>query len=73
MDAIQLKKVLSILKVHWALQAKHTHGHSVGGITYIIDGVAKPVAVVGDAIFAGSMGGGMISYEDAYGLIAKKP
>ena len=47
------------------LQAKHTHGHSLGGMTYIIDGLANPVAVVGDAIFAGSMGGGMISYEDA--------
>ena len=40
-----------------SLQAKHTHGHSVGGITYMIDGLAKPVAVVGDAMFAGSMGG----------------
>ena len=44
---------------------KHTHGHSVGGLTYFIDGLKKPVAVVGDAIFAGSMGGGMISYTDA--------
>lgn len=48
-----------------SLVAKHTHGHSVGGITYVIDGLEKPVAVVGDAIFAGSMGGGMISYKDA--------
>ena len=48
-----------------SLVAKHTHGHSVGGMTYIISGLAKPVAVVGDAIFAGSMGGGMVSYEDA--------
>ena len=48
-----------------SLVAKHTHGHSVGGITYLIEGLAKPVAVVGDAIFAGSMGGGMVSYEDA--------
>ena len=48
-----------------SLVAKHTHGHSVGGLTYVIDGLEKPVAVVGDAIFAGSMGGGMISYEDA--------
>ena len=47
------------------LLAKHTHGHSVGGLTYVIDGLEKPVAVVGDAIFAGSMGGGMISYTDA--------
>jgi hydroxyacylglutathione hydrolase len=48
-----------------SLVAKHTYGHSVGGLTYVIDGLEKPVAVVGDAIFAGSMGGGMISYIDA--------
>lgn len=48
-----------------SLVAKHTHGHSVGGITYLISGLAQPIAVVGDAIFAGSMGGGMISYKDA--------
>ncbi len=48
-----------------SLVAKHTHGHSVGGLTYVIDGLEKPVAVVGDAIFAGSMGGGMVSYQDA--------
>ena len=48
-----------------SLVAKHTHGHSVGGLTYVIDGFEKPVAVAGDAIFAGSMGGGMISYADA--------
>jgi hydroxyacylglutathione hydrolase len=48
-----------------SLVAKHTHGHSVGGLTYIIDGLKNPIAVVGDAIFAGSMGGGMISYTDA--------
>jgi glyoxylase-like metal-dependent hydrolase (beta-lactamase superfamily II) len=42
-----------------------TSGHSAGGITYVITGLARPVAVVGDAIFAGSMGGGMISYADA--------
>jgi hydroxyacylglutathione hydrolase len=48
-----------------SLVAKNTHGHSVGGLTYVIDGLEKPVAVVGDAIFAGSMGGGMVSYTDA--------
>ena len=48
-----------------SLVAKHTHGHSEGGLTYVIDGLEKPVAVVGDAIFAGSMGGGMVSYTDA--------
>jgi len=47
------------------LVSLHTHGHSAGGTTYLIEGLGKPVAIVGDALFAGSMGGGMISYEDA--------
>ncbi len=42
---------------------RSTWGHAVGGITYIIDGLERQVAVVGDALFAGSMGGPMISYE----------
>jgi hydroxyacylglutathione hydrolase len=48
-----------------SLRALHTHGHSVGGTTYLIDGLEKPVAIAGDSLFAGSMGGGMVSYEDA--------
>ena len=48
-----------------SLFAKHTHGHALGGMSYVIEGLERPVAIVGDAIFAGSMGGGMISYEDA--------
>jgi glyoxylase-like metal-dependent hydrolase (beta-lactamase superfamily II) len=47
------------------LKALHTHGHSVGGLSYVISGLPCPVAIVGDAIFAGSMGGGMVSYQDA--------
>ena len=47
------------------LKVLHTHGHALGGITYVIEGLEKPIAIVGDAIFAGSMGGGMISYQDA--------
>ena len=42
-----------------------TWGHSPGAITFVIAGVEKPVAIVGDAIFASSMGGGGISYADA--------
>lgn len=42
-----------------------TSGHSRGGITYIIDGLSRPIAIVGDAIFAGSMGGGLVSFRDA--------
>jgi len=47
------------------LQALHTHGHSIGGTTYFVNGLANPLAIVGDALFAGSMGGGMVSYQDA--------
>lgn len=42
-----------------------TWGHSPAGTTYVINGLSRPVAVVGDAIFAQSMGGGMISFADA--------
>lgn len=42
-----------------------TWGHSKGGITFVVQGLARPVAVVGDAVFAGSMGGGGVSYADA--------
>jgi len=41
-----------------------TKGHSPGGMTYVIGGLAQPVAVVGDALFAGSMGGPNTSYGD---------
>ena len=47
------------------LETRHTHGHSEGGMTYLIKGLERPVAIVGDAIFAGSIGGGMVSYDDA--------
>lgn len=46
------------------VQTRATVGHSVGGTTYVISGLAKPVAIVGDALFAGSMGGGFVSYKD---------
>lgn len=47
------------------ISSRLTWGHSKGGITFVIRGLARPVAVVGDAVFAGSMGGGGVSYEDA--------
>lgn len=43
-----------------------TSGHSPGGTTYVIDGLARPLAIVGDALFAGSMGGGIVSFADAW-------
>jgi glyoxylase-like metal-dependent hydrolase (beta-lactamase superfamily II) len=47
------------------VEARSTWGHSKGGLTYIVHGLSKPVAVDGDAVFAGSMGGGGVSYADA--------
>jgi glyoxylase-like metal-dependent hydrolase (beta-lactamase superfamily II) len=43
-----------------------TWGHSPGGASYIISGLAHTLAIVGDSLFASSMGGGMESYPDAY-------
>ncbi len=48
-----------------ALETRSTWGHSKGGQTYVINGLARPVAIAGDALFAGSMGGGVVSYADA--------
>ncbi len=47
------------------ISTRLTWGHSPGGITYVIAGLEKPVAIVGDAVFASSMGGGGVSYADA--------
>ncbi len=49
-----------------SVETRTTWGHSMGGTTYVITGLAMPIAVVGDAIFAGSMGGGMVSFKDAW-------
>jgi hydroxyacylglutathione hydrolase len=47
------------------IEARLTWGHSTGGITFVCTGLARPVAIVGDSMFAGSMGGGSVSYKDA--------
>lgn len=46
------------------IETRLTNGHSPGGITYVIGGLEHPVAVVGDALFAGSIGGANTSYAD---------
>lgn len=47
------------------ITARKTSGHSAAGITYVVQGMLAPMAVVGDAMFAGSMGGGIVSYPEA--------
>lgn len=49
------------------IETRLTRGHAPGGITYVIHGLDRPVAVVGDALFAGSMGGPMTSTTGAVG------
>jgi glyoxylase-like metal-dependent hydrolase (beta-lactamase superfamily II) len=47
------------------IDTRLTWGHSQGGMTYVVTGLVHPVAIVGDSLFAGSMGGGNVSYPDA--------
>ena len=47
------------------IESRLTWGHSPGGMTFVVNGLFRPLAVVGDSLFAASMGGGNISYEEA--------
>jgi len=47
------------------IDTRLTWGHSPGGMTYVVIGLAHPIAIVGDSLFAGSMGGGNVSYQEA--------
>jgi glyoxylase-like metal-dependent hydrolase (beta-lactamase superfamily II) len=47
------------------IEARLTWGHSPGGMTFVVTGLARPAAIVGDSLFAGSMGGGNVSYHEA--------
>lgn len=48
-----------------AVETRLTWGHARGGITYLLRGLDRPLAITGDAIFAGSMGGGAVSFPAA--------
>lgn len=47
------------------VEARRTSGHALGGVTYVVSGLKRKLAIVGDALFAASMGGGIVSYEEA--------
>lgn len=49
-----------------AIKTILTPGHSPGLTTYYVTGLSWPLAVVGDALFAGSMGGSATHYEEQY-------
>jgi len=42
---------------HHFIRTRHTPGHTKGGTTFVIEGRALDAAIVGDALFAGSIGG----------------
>lgn len=62
-EPIDEGKYFSLGKID--IDTRLTWGHSRGGMTYVVNGLARKVAIVGDSIFAGSMGGGSVSYRDA--------
>ena len=49
-----------------AIKTLLTSGHSPGQTTYFVTGLAWPLAICGDSMFASSMGGGLVSYDDKY-------
>ena len=51
------------------IETRDTSGHSAGGTTYLIHGLDRPVAIVGDALFAGSVGGIKADYRASLKLI----
>ena len=62
-DKIDEGKKFRVGKVD--IETRLTWGHSPGGMTFVVNGLARPIAIVGDSLFAGSMGGGSVSYKDA--------
>ena len=49
-----------------AIKTLLTWGHSPGQTTFYVTGLSYPLAVVGDSLFAGSMGGSAEHYADQY-------
>jgi len=48
-----------------SVEARLTNGHSPGGMSYVISGMGRHVAIVGDSLFCLSMGGAKESYATA--------
>jgi hydroxyacylglutathione hydrolase len=46
-----------------SIKTLFTWGHSPGQTSYYVTGLAWPLAIVGDSLFASSMGGGLVSYD----------
>ena len=77
-EAELVEKARSISKNDlWSIGAftitpRSTPGHSPGGTTYLIEGLTPAIAVVGDALFARSVGGiSAPAYQEALEAIRK--
>lgn len=55
-----------------AIKTLFTTGHSPGLTTYFVTGLSWPLAIVGDSLFACSMGGSPTHYSDQYRNNRKK-
>jgi hydroxyacylglutathione hydrolase len=49
-----------------SIKTLFTWGHSPGQTSFYITGLSWPLAIVGDSLFSGSMGGGIVSYDAQY-------
>ena len=47
------------------IQPRRTSGHTRGGTSYVVTGLARRLVFTGDALFAGSMGGALVDYREA--------
>jgi glyoxylase-like metal-dependent hydrolase (beta-lactamase superfamily II) len=57
----------SLGKLH--IETRETSGHSPGGTSYHIHGLDRPLVIVGDALFAGSVGGIKADYRGSLKLV----
>lgn len=46
------------------VQPRRTSGHTRGGTSYVVTGLARQLVFTGDALFAGSMGGALVNYQE---------
>jgi glyoxylase-like metal-dependent hydrolase (beta-lactamase superfamily II) len=54
------------------IRTRNTPGHSPGGATFVIEGRLLSAAIVGDALFAGSVGGVRSGYREALETIRRE-
>lgn len=54
------------------IRTRHTPGHTPGGATYVIEGRDIDAAIVGDALFAGSVGGIKEGYRESLANISEE-